>query len=275
MSFELVELNREHIPGIDAHLISQLEKCLQKAKKRNNRDDADGINQAIQCLKQSTIVCLHVSDSGTTGMSAEIDDPQNYDESPFGKYMVCEDSDQDDRGGSHGQGKYAPIISSVARLIFASSIDGDGQFVVGGRCMYSSVKEEGKVRLGDGYWGSGVNTLPSRELSEMHQWLHRSERGTSIWVIGLNQIFTKDFNLRAATIAASSYFAAIQQNRLVVKFKDLVGEEFNLDSSTLPRIFGESKIDNLLNQNRSEDFEPNRDEFSNVSYYYKAYVGTQ
>ena len=103
VSFELVELNREHIPGIDAHLISQLEKCLQKAKKRNNRDDADGINQAIQCLKQSTIVCLHVSDSGTTGMSAEIDDPQNYDESPFGKYMVCEDSDQDDRGGSHGQ----------------------------------------------------------------------------------------------------------------------------------------------------------------------------
>ena len=126
-----------------------------------------------------------------------------------------------------------------------------------------------------GIGGSGVNTLPSRELSEMHQWLHRSKEVRPFGLLVLIKFLPKTLICAAQLSRPRAIFLQIRQNRLVVKFKDLVGEEFNLDSSTLPRIFGEAKIDNLLNQNRSEDFEPNRDEFSNVSYYYKAYVGTQ
>ena len=197
IEFELVELNRNQIPGIDENLINQLELCLESARATKRFDDAESIQQAIKSLKKSSILCLHINDTNTTGMTAILD-KRAYSTSSFGGYMVCETSEQDGRGGSHGQGKFAPLLSSSARIIFASSIDENGEFVCGGRCLFSSVRndESGLTEEPDGYWGTGNTVLPINKVPSAFKWLERKEQGTSIWVIGLKEDFREEFAYR-------------------------------------------------------------------------------
>lgn len=271
MEFELVELNRNQIPGIDENLINQLELCLESARATKRFDDAESIQQAIKSLKKSSILCLHVNDTNTAGMTAILD-TRAYSTSSFGTYMVCESSKQDGRGGSHGQGKFAPLLSSSARIIFASSVNENKELVCGGRCLFSSVRDQssGEIEEPDGYWGTGNNVLPISKPPSAFKWLEREEQGTSIWIIGLKEDFREEFAYRAAAIAASSYFSAIYRNRLELVFKDPT-VEIAVDHKNIGQILDQPKIHQLIEQNDDDDFEPSPRELKNSQWYFKAF----
>ena len=92
-------------------------------------------------------------------------DKRAYSTSSFGGYMVCETSEQDGRGGSHGQGN-SPHYYPFGAHNFRPSIDENGEFVCGGRCLFSSVRndESGLTEEPDGYWGTGNTVLPINKV---------------------------------------------------------------------------------------------------------------
>jgi hypothetical protein len=204
---------REQIPGID-ELKSRLASCLDRSKNESE-DAVEEIKVALEMASAEKVPCLQISDFNTTGMAGP-DTRGN----PFHTYIKTEGSSggAQNRAGSHGHGKAAPLTLSDLRSIVASTNWGHSpaDSLTQGRATFMTHGDEGQNFDAIGYWGAdnykAVNNLPSQ-----HSWLAHPKKtlGTTITILGFQRY--KNWESLVVGYALANYFPAFIRGKLVLK----------------------------------------------------------
>ena len=238
VKFTLDELPREAIPEID-ELRDRLIDIVDIDAKNEGESHRLEMNDALACSKSAKFLVLSISDENTDGMpGGSLGDTT----SAFFRYMKASGSSGGDqnRAGSHGLGKAAPLATTPLRTIFVSSCFQDDASrpttIYQGRCRLMSRTIEGVVSSGTGYWGDN-NYNPLQSLpSEKYAWLKRDVRGTTIAVPGFRSDAKREWSPIMAGYIVSEFFAAISRDTLAVKIVDNTAKgktAFEINSQTI------------------------------------------
>lgn len=217
VNFKELNLPSGEVPGIE-DLREHLRMCVRdsnRSAKQHRRD----IKQSSDYAESSDIRCLVIEDFNTSGMSGGKPGPCEED-SPFFNYLKTEGESggDEDRGGSHGLGKNAPLIASRLRAIFASSCwqeEGETKELIQGRCQLMTRNNErspGQKFVPRGYWGND-GFEPLVKCPPEYSWLARNgDIGTTIAILGW--VPEKNWEKLIIGYALTSFFAAIKRGKL-------------------------------------------------------------
>lgn len=231
VNFKDIQIPSEEIPGIE-DLREHLRMCVRDSKRSAVQHQKE-IKQAELYSNHSKIRTLMIEDFNTSGMSGG--EPGPCEEgSPFFNYVKTEGESggDEDRGGSHGLGKNAPLIASRLRVIFASSCWREGKRtkeLIQGRCQLMTRDNErspGTKFVPRGYWGNN-GFEPLVECPPEFSWLGRNgKEGTSIGVLGWEP--EPNWEMLIIGYAFTSFFAALKRGKLHIN----IGR-FELSEKTL------------------------------------------
>ena len=264
VKFSLDELPRDAIPDID-ELRDRLIEIVDKDAKNEGESHRLEMVEALACSKSAKFLVLSISDENTDGMPGG---GTGDTTSAFFRYIKASGSSGGDqnRAGSHGLGKAAPLATTPLRTIFVSSCfqdDGNtSKTIYQGRCRLMSRTIEGEVSSGTGYWGdenySPLHALPS----EKYTWLERDVRGTTIAIPGFRSDAKREWSPIMAGYIVSEFFAAIARGTLAVKIVDNTDKgktAFEINSQTIanPKKFFtnqyiKQQIDNYVDKSTSD-----------------------
>lgn len=229
--FRDLKIAKERIPGINS-LVEQLDLCVL-ASQNAAAEQKEEVRRARRVLEDDKLRTLLIEDYNTSGMSGGSPGPcERF--SPFFNYIKAEGAPDanDDRGGSHGLGKNAPLISSVIRTIFASTCWHEGnepKSLIQGRCQLmtrDNPDHNGELLVPRGYWGAdGFDPLTA--CPDEYSWLSRNgDQGTTIAVPG----WYPDKNWESLVIgyALINFFAAFQRGKLILEVGKYTVSESNL-----------------------------------------------
>ena len=219
VKFTLDELPRDCIPNID-ELRDRLIEIVDKDSKKEGESHRLEMDEALKCARSSKFLVLSISDENTSGMPGGVDRDRT---SPFYRYMKGSGLGGlgENRGGSHGIGKAAPLATTPLRTIFVSSLFQDNKGTIKtiyqGRSRLMSSTRGDVVSSGTGYWGDAdynpVYNLPS----ENYNWLKRDVRGTTVSIPGFRSDAKREWSPIVAGYIVSEYFAAITRGTLEVE----------------------------------------------------------
>ena len=226
VKFKLENLDRDQIPDLDT-----ITECLEYISK--NSAPTEGISQkkeieeSLKYSKKRNLPVLIIEDFNTSGMSDEV---QKNSLPPFDKYLKSTGSSGGDqnRAGSHGIGKAAPLATTPLRTIFVGTMwedkNGNSKTLYQGRSklMYRKMNDNGveKIKSGTGFWGS-ENFKPFLKLeAPKYGWLTRETRGTTIAVPGFRTNADREWMPIVAGYIAADFFAAIYRGALEVVLED-------------------------------------------------------
>ena len=225
VTFELQTLPRICIPGLDT-IKDHMEYIQENSAHTEGDTYKKEIIETLNYSRKSSLPVLVISDENTYGMP---DTEQKDSVPPFLKYMKSKGSSGGDqnRAGSHGIGKAAPLATTPLRTIYVGTRwkgKSEDKTLYQGRArlMYRKVKENGniKIKSGTGYWGA-ENFQPLKQLDdERFKWLRRETRGTTIGIPGFRTKADRDWMPIIAGYVVSDFFAAIQRGALEVRLKD-------------------------------------------------------
>ena len=225
VTFELQKLPRACIPDLDT-IKNHMEYIQENSAHTEGDAYKKEISETLKYSKMSELPVLIISDENTSGMP---DTEQKNSVQPFLKYMKSKGSSGGDqnRAGSHGIGKAAPLATTPLRTIYVGTMwkekSGIKTLYQGrARLMYRKIQENGigKIKSGTGYWGA-ENFQPLKQLEdERYQWLVRKTRGTTIGIPGFRTKANRDWMPIIAGYIVSDFFAAIERGALEVRLKD-------------------------------------------------------
>ena len=247
VEFTLCELDRDVLPGID-ELKEHLQNIVDLDAKNEGESHKKEIDEAFQCSKRSKFKVLLISDKNTLGMPHQ---GTSDTSSAFFRYMKATGSSGGDqnRAGSHGLGKAAPLATTPLRTIFVATCwDANGaglKSLFQGRCRLMSRKIDGKIYSGTGFWGDKeyqpIETLGSAK----YDWLKRDVRGTTIAVPGFRTDADREWASVVAGYITSEFFAAIARDTLRVKINDKTTKkptEYSIHSGNISKFFTDNYI---------------------------------
>ena len=221
------------IPGIET--LKEAVNCCELSALDETPESLAEIKEAKRILDGDKIRVLSISDSGTIGMQGPCESGQ-----PFFRYLKTRgQSKGDDRTGSHGIGKAAPLCVSNLRTIIASSVweeeDGKQDSLIQGRATLMTHQYNGETRKNIGYWGEGFNPIRNEDCPEQYRWIvHSGDVGTTIHILGWSPGEGRTSQQWKDCIfgyAAISFFAAFQRKRLV-----LIVDGKELDAKTISNV---------------------------------------
>ncbi len=267
VNFNLENLNRNNIPDIDElNRIIDLILNQEGLREKEGEDREKEINDALNNVKKETIPVLLIEDYNTTGMEYKDKTDRSSD---YFRYMYATGSTgaNDDRGGSHGLGKAAPLAATPLRTIFVSSCwESNGQLkkVYQGRCKLMSRVENGEVINGTGFWGREFEPVETI-TNKLYDWLERTSRGTTISIPGFRLNSKHAWNSILSGYIVSEFFAALKRGNLEVIISDKTGKKnkseiiINKDTIKDPKEFFQNEfIKEEINEyenNESSDLE--------------------
>ena len=187
----------------------------------------------IQKAKQSgKLAFLEVSDKNTTGMDY-IDDDEKCSESrfySFAKSVGNSSKDSATRGGSYGLGKAVFYKNSSMRTILISSKTQDGEAVFEGVASLCTSKVNGKKHEATGYFCDNDQERPTTEDDKIPEMFRRSECGTSIYIMGVddNPLVQEESYQKIKKAIASHFWLSILHKKLVVEVGDKTIDDTNI-----------------------------------------------
>lgn len=193
------------------------------------------------------IEVLKISDYNTTGLYGEEKDPNGA----YYKLIKIQGSSNKTKGmgGSYGLGKGAYFRPSIFRTIFVSSVWDNNQVVFQGKLRFVSHEEANEMKHGIGFY-----SIPAiRDEQEIPKFFRRSEKGTSIFIIGFEESYKWQKQMAEAVLRY--FWLAILEGKLEVKIGDLEINNANIET----KIFEYFSVDKLL-------------EKDNPISYYRAYT---
>lgn len=205
MHFNKLDLPISAIPDLD-NFKRVTDLCLQTSIERNNVKEIDFFEKAKALLEKETVSVLEVSDFNTKGAS----------EKGFQALTGEGETEKDSiaSGGSFGIGKSAGFAVSDLRTVFYSSRHPEGDRAQG-KTLYRSHTDENHAneisRQSKGYWGDEYG--PITTVSEIPEWMRRSETGTSVFALGMRSSIVKrgenGWAFETLTVLAINFFGAI------------------------------------------------------------------
>ena len=238
VEFTLFEFKREMLPGIDT-LRDHLKEILGLDAKNEGESHVKEIEEAFACSKSSKFKVLIISDKNTKGMPQK---GKSDTSSDFFRYIKTTGSSggNQNRAGSHGLGKAAPLATTPLRTIFVSTMwldkkDGPKKLFQGrSRLMSRRIGDD--TYSGKGFWGDEdyqpIENLPSSE----YEWLDRDVQGTTIAVPGFRTNANREWSSIVAGYVVSEFFAAVARGTLTVKLIDKTEKkqpEYLIDRSSI------------------------------------------
>jgi hypothetical protein len=176
--FKIEFFTKADFPGYD-----ELKNIFVKAKDfwKENKQALEFLNSAEQCLGQSKIPFLRISDFNTTGLDG------SDNEMTGGWFNLVKSTGasfkNEGEGGSFGIGKGAPFAASDIRAVFYSTTNERGFSVFQGKAELVSHKDsDGDVRRGVGCFGIGQRSIRNPQQIPNKFW--RKEQGTDIIIAG-------------------------------------------------------------------------------------------
>ena len=241
LKMDEVRLGIDQLPDFPT-LKDTLSLCWE-SREHEATNSKEELRIARETASKDSISVLSISDEGTTGMPGPC-----VHGKPFFSYLKArgQSGGSDDRGGSHGIGKAAPLCTSDLRTIFVSTRwedreTGDERTMIQGRATLMSHKIDGRIMRGVGFWGKSETFDAICEDDCEFGWLKRDEIGTTVFVIGWNRGSTKDWELYIIIWAAVNFFAAFARGKLVLSVGN---NEVNRDN--IADVLNNSKFVDLM-----------------------------
>ena len=281
VQFSLEHLKRECVPGLD-----QIEQILGEILDNPSTKRSEGDSRVLEIVeaheesKKTIIPVLIIEDFNTAGMPygrSEDDD----DHKPFNRYMYSEGAtgDGEDRAGSHGLGKAAPLATTPLRTIFASSCWEENstlKTVYNGRCRLMGTKQtiDGTLsRLsGTGRWGTH-DFHPFEEISnDSYSWLKRDKRGSTISVPGFRLDSDEDWAAILSGYVVSEFFAAVARGTLEVTIKDNSQPKtkpFKIDMNSITKEKSFFSNASIIEEIKKYESDEKFDALENARWYYR------
>lgn len=232
ITFSELQVKQEQIAGAD--LERHLQSCYDRALTDDREDLARIYENAIKVLKQRTIPCLKVQDTGTEGL----------DESRWKALVVQEGAvskSGNAPGGSYGIGKNAVLNVSDLNTVFYST-----RYVAPRKGRVDKV--QGKAVLtghpdphGSGddlqhigfYVDQNGTPIMGRAVPDFFQ---LDKTGTAVFIMGFNP-HSSDWINKVATSVIENYFYAIHRQELSVRIVPTKGKPVHIDYQTIDHLF--------------------------------------
>ena len=229
LSFDVLDAPAGEVPALE-NLRVTVQRCLREANSDIREKEQAFFAYATTLLGAGSIKVLRISDQNTKGARG----PAATKGTPF--YSLTRANgvsakDREDSGGSYGIGKNAAFAVSDLRTVFYSTVYLDDQkktdrfLALGKSVLVSHHDEDGKPYRQIGYWGlpefravENADTLPT--------WLRRTERGTSVFVLGFRE--EPDWQHRIASALIANFFPAIHEGQMEFTVDDgkiVIGRE--------------------------------------------------
>ena len=268
VTFTLEKLSKMPFLGL---MILQIGYCNQNGDALNEGEaHKSEIEEACACVEKSTINMMIISDENTEGMPYYGEDTG----SPLFRYIkaVGSSGGSQDRAGSHGLGKAAPLATSPLRTIYVSTMwDDDGKINkrYQGRTRLMSLTTDDGISSGTGFWGD-ENFQPLKHIeNESFAWLDRNVAGSTVAIPGLELV--KEWSAILAGYIVSEFFVALHNKTLEVVISDNVrkgkNQTFELNAATI-------KVNKFFNsafiKSEIQNYLAKTDEaLSDAEYFYK------
>jgi hypothetical protein len=260
VSYDLIAIPAADIPGV-AKLKLAVAACLRAALKVRDEKTTDFFRQAERVLHESSIKCLRVTDSNTTGLIGPCEPGTPFHS--LVKAAGISTKENDTSSGSFGIGKNAAFALSDLQTVFYSTIypdstSGSKQFLAQGKAkLISHIDKDGLSRRSTGYWGRTAGFLPVDTASAVPTWLRRSEVGTSVFALGFREV--PDWEHRMAYSLLANFFIAIHRGsmRFEVNNGSIV-----IDAESVGNLLHDSGIERAADEDdQLEDLQFARDLF--------------
>lgn len=276
IEFRLEYFDRSMVPGLD-ELRDRLQAISDGDGEHEGQLQQAEIAEALACASLQKVPFLLISDSNTTGMP----DSEDRNRSALHRYIkaVGSSGGSQDRAGSHGLGKAAPIATSPLRTIFVSTLWQEQSSINAryqGRTRLMSLADHEGVSSGIGFWGTNNYEAFHNIPDPLFEWLKRETSGTTLGVPGFTS-GSNDWESVIAGYIASEFFAAVHRNTLAVTItnntipgrKTLVLNAKTLDDHK--RFFDNRYIQEAIS-NASHD---QNDVLNEAKHYYSCISGQQ
>ncbi len=238
VKFELLELSRKDIPGID-DLQDTFARC---SKYWRHEDKArDFFDRAKHIASKPKIAALRVGDFNTNGVLGS----DTEREKGWCNLVRCAGSSAKlgTEGGSFGIGKNAPFAASQMRTVLYSTYTVAGQHVFQGVATLASHElPSGSIAQPTGFLG-GKNGASIRSKSEIPRRFLRSDRGADIIVLGFPAADSWQKDLEYAVL--EHFWPAIEWGDLTVS----VGNQ-EITRQRLPKLLQQFSADEEFTANR-------------------------
>ncbi|PIZ64390.1 hypothetical protein CO051_03500 [Candidatus Roizmanbacteria bacterium CG_4_9_14_0_2_um_filter_39_13] len=230
--FKLSAITASSLPNAD-----KLKEVFGACWRHEKNDNGEGVNffkKAYDLINDNkSIYILNISDYNSTGLFGGEEDR----EGAYYKLMKISGSSNKGagKGGTYGLGKGAYFRPSLFRMIFVSSIWGNNESVFQGKLRLVSHELEGDIKQGIGFYHN-----PSvRVASEIPEMFRRKEKGTSIFIIGFEDL--KNWQKKMMVSVLRYFWLAILEGNLEVKIENTIVNAENVESK-LKEYFSEAKV---------------------------------
>lgn len=265
----LLNVRTADLPGI-AELRKTVERCLKGADDESEKAKLF-FEKAKKLLAGRNVSVLQIADHNTTGVVGPCENGKPY----FALMKAVGQSKKSGTAtGSFGIGKFAPYTVSDLRTVFLTTVwrgpSGAMHHYAQGKSILMSHKDDdGRTRIGTGFWGRRKNCMPVEDAEGLPDWLRRGGRGepleqcvgTTLSIVG----FAGGQNWQNALAAnvAQNFFGAINGGRLTVEIQGSPA----ITRETLAQTLSDAAISASIKDQKGQP-----DRFENVQHYYRAIV---
>lgn len=203
----------------------------------NDKTVPDFYKNALKILNSTSIRCLRISDSNTTGLlgsDKEIHSPWSNLTKNSGVTDKPEGS-----AGSKGKGKFASFICSELYTVFYSTKSNDGLDASCGISRLSGYKKSDEtITIGEGYYED--DNKPLKYCLNLDENYIRTTYGTDIYIIGFKN--SENWKEKMCSAIIENFFVAIYKGDLVVN----IGEDFEICKNTIGELISNKSISDFL-----------------------------
>lgn len=236
LSFKRSKVEVASVPDVN-QLGEVISCCLRSAVDRGEEKEREFFARATTLLEGRHLDILEISDTGTVGLRG----PSTRG-TPFHalvKASGVSNKMEKSSGGSFGIGKNAAYAISSLRTVFYSTIyenQGQDHFLAQGKAiLVSHQTKNGESRKASGYWGA-PDFKPVENNAGLPEWLHRTERGTTVAAVGFTG--ADDWHFQVAESLVRNFFAAIHLKKISFEVDGMAP----IDDSTVGALFDDPGI---------------------------------
>ncbi|MGI9337168.1 MAG: hypothetical protein ACR2P4_01475 [Gammaproteobacteria bacterium] len=261
VEFEAVQIPIADFPHAD-ELARAMRQCLGGGENNSdNRRETAFFKNAIQTMSAPKVLCLKISDFGTTGMRGDYH-KQRGQWHAITKARGSSDKRDPTAGGSFGIGKHASFaVSSLRTVFYGTRYKNEGGEIVEraqGKSILMShnTGDGGDYTSGTGFWGK-IDGCRPLEGDGVPAILRHNDSGSVVFIAGFDA--GRDWQHKITATVLANFFYAIYDDKLQVLIQDDKGNIIDIDRDTLDERFAEIK-----------QLEIDKEEIDNSYCYYRA-----
>lgn len=229
--FKIEKNKHKNIAVIEEHLAA----C--KNWDKANEDDKELIRTMHSAIEDNCYTCLEIADYNTKGMEVKT----SFDSFAHSRNVSTKSSAGS--AGSKGMGKAAYFAASYLHSIFVTSVfHQDSTILFQGISRISTHSKDGNLLNYKGYFSEGYD--PITESSKIPEVFHRTEPGTSAFIVGLWSETERQIVMEKELL--NNFWLAILEGELEVSIDK---KEFNKDNvyQEILRLYPDVKESGLYN----------------------------